>query len=516
MKRIISILLILFVAFEINAQTTKPVNSNYLINQGVSPRVLDFAANSALQDGRFKEDVQITVTTGGQEEVYKLHSIYDPSYKYGLDTRFVIDGDQATKKDVKMLSDAIKNLHHFSRLVEQYLYDESTLNLVKSENGKVIFEYYYRNVAVDPSMKHIKRLKGYIHFQDGVLDYVELVNTKPLNKGLDNFRRIVHFERAGNGGGYVVINVTESYDVRNGKEDVNLVIESITTEFADDEGNVLYVNEEANNDNHIENPDTLSVKLGGVLPLMSKPATKLGYKLPRPVGVNALLHLQEQELQFTGLSIGMNGGDMTSLSDVFLMKDSRLSETTVAYKVKADAWILPFFNVMALAGKAESSINGDLVLTDDIKALLGILGMDAPDAINIKTNVSADLYGIGGTFAGGVSNFNFTLSGQYILANTPSVGVTTNVYTVTGMVGYMLPFGMNIMGGTQGQFYEPGMGGSIDLGEGNNLDFLVDFEPRRWNFFGGVYKGFGKHWEISMQVGMGARKSLTTMLGYRF
>ena len=59
-----------------------------------------------------------------------------------------------------------------------------------------------------------------------------------------------------------------------------------------------------------------------------------------------------------------------------------------------------------------------------------------------------------------------------------------------------------------------GMGGSIDLGEGNNLDFLVDFEPQRWNFFGGVYKGFGKHWEMTMQIGLGDRKSLTTMLGY--
>ena len=60
------------------------------------------------------------------------------------------------------------------------------------------------------------------------------------------------------------------------------------------------------------------------------------------------------------------------------------------------------------------------------------------------------------------------------------------------------------------------MGGSINLIEDNNLDFLVDFEPQRWNFFGGVYKGFGKHWEMKMQIGLGGRKSLTTMLGYRF
>ncbi|MGI9513056.1 MAG: hypothetical protein ACR2OL_09165, partial [Anderseniella sp.] len=497
-----------------NSDFNEPVNTNYLINQGVSPRVLDFAANSSLQDGSLKENVSVTIRSKEGEDRFQLHSIYDPSYKYGLDIRFVVDGAKTSKKEAKQLSEAIRNLHHFSRLVEQYLYDESTLKTIKNENGEVVLEFYYRNVAVDPSMKHIKRLKGYIHFENGVLNYVELVNTKPLKKGMDNYKRKSYFKRPIDGSGYIVSHIIETYEVGKADDVAQIEVESFTKEFSDVEGNIVFSNDSHNQ--VIENPDTLEVKLGGPLPLMGKPATKFGYRLPRPVGINALLHFQEQELQFTGLSIGMNGGDMVSLSDVFLLDDSNLSQTTAAYQAKADVWVLPFLNIMGLAGRAENSIDGNLVLTDEIKALMGILGIDAPDDIPIQTDVSANLFGVGATLAAGLSDFNFTLSGQYILAHTPDVNVTTNVFTATAMVGYMLPFGMNVMGGTQGQFYEPGMGGSIDLGDGNNLDFLVEFEPKRWNFFGGVYKGFGKHWEVSMQVGVGPRSSLTTMLGYRF
>ena len=52
MKKVAIFLIIAAMTFVSKAQTTDPLNSNYLINQGVSPRVLDFAANSSLQDGR--------------------------------------------------------------------------------------------------------------------------------------------------------------------------------------------------------------------------------------------------------------------------------------------------------------------------------------------------------------------------------------------------------------------------------------------------------------------------------
>ena len=252
MKKVALFLIIATMTLASKAQTTDPLNSNYLINQGVSPRVLDFAANSSLQDGSMKENVSVTVKSEGKEEVFQLHSIYDPSYEYGLDLRFVVDQEATSKKDAKKLSEAIKNLHHFSRLVEQYLYDESTLKTIKDENGEVVLEFFYRNVAVDPSMKHIKKLKGYIHFQDGILEYVELVNVKPLKGDMDNFSRKAYFERPGDGSGYIVTHVIETYDIKEKGETLGVEVESFTKEFSDLDGKIVY-----SNDSHtqiIENP----------------------------------------------------------------------------------------------------------------------------------------------------------------------------------------------------------------------------------------------------------------------
>ena len=503
---------------DVTAQTASPVNSNYLIARGVSPRVLDFAANSVLQDGRFNEDIILTVELpDGETNTYEFQSIYDQAYTDGMDMRFVVDGAKATRADIKLLTDALKELHTYGRLVEQYLYDEGSLELISDENGVVVFEYDYRKTSLDPSMAQLKRLRGRVQFTNGDLDFVEVFNTRPLKNNIDDYTRRVYFQEPSPGGGHFVARVVETYTARHDGQPVQLTVEVTTTEYANAKGEILYSSPTADLVQSFEMPDTISVRLGGLFPLFGKPATKLGYQLPRPVGVSGLVHLQAQQLQFTGLSIGLNGGELIRLSDVFLLEESSLEETTSAYSVKGDLWVFPFLNVMAMVGYADNKVNGELVLTDEIKALLGILGVeDVPDAIPIIVDTNANLFSLGGTLAGGIDNFNGTLNYQGILANVPDVNATTIAHAATAMVGYMTPFGMNIMGGIQGQWYDPAIGGSIDLDPGNSLEFNVEFEPSTWNFFGGIYHGFAKHWEVTVQLGVGPRSSLTTMLGYRF
>ena len=77
MKKVAIFLIIATMTFVSQAQTTDPLNSNYLINQGVSPRVLDFAANSSLQDGSMKENVSVTVRYEGKEKAFQLQSTND-------------------------------------------------------------------------------------------------------------------------------------------------------------------------------------------------------------------------------------------------------------------------------------------------------------------------------------------------------------------------------------------------------------------------------------------------------
>ncbi len=499
------------------AQDVDPINSNYLIAQGVSPRVLDFAANSVLQDGRFSEDVVVRLEVAdGSTQEFRFQTIYDPSYTEGMDMRFVVDGATATQSDIKLLSDVLKELHQYGRLVEQYLYDENSLRLVSNENGVVVFEYDYDRTDLDPSMQQLKRLRGRVQFRDGELDFVELFNTRPLKNNVDDYTKRVYFREPSPGGGHFVARVVETYSARYGGQPTQVTVEVTTTEYADAQGEIVYRGSGPVGGS-FERPDTVSVRLGGLFPIFGKPATKLGYQLPRPFGISGLLHLQGQELQFTGLALGINGGELINLSDLFLLEESTLEETTRAYSVKADLWVFPFLNVMAMIGYAENSVNGSLVLTDEIKALLGLVGVeDVPDAIPIVTDVSANLVSFGPTLAGGIDDFNVSVNYQAIYARVNDVNATTWAHALTGLLGYMTSFGMNIMVGAQGQWYDPTIGGSIDLGGTETLDFAVDFQPKNWNFFGGIYQGFAKHWEITMQVGVGGRSSLTTMLGYRF
>ena len=139
------------------AQKTHPVNSNYLIEHGVSPRILDFAASDLLQDGSYSQNVVIDVNDGSSTKQYKMQVIYDPTYQEGMDVRIVFDPSTVSKADAKELEKLVEKSHSFSRMSRNYLYDESTLKIIKDENGEVVLEYYYQNRDIEPYLKSIKK-----------------------------------------------------------------------------------------------------------------------------------------------------------------------------------------------------------------------------------------------------------------------------------------------------------------------------------------------------------------------
>ena len=103
-KKILSSIIIAILANCILlAQNGSPVNSNYLIEHGVSPRVLDAAAYSLLQDGSFESLVTIIKNENDETKEIECSIIYDPEYKYGMDIRVVLNTDSIDKKDIKVL-----------------------------------------------------------------------------------------------------------------------------------------------------------------------------------------------------------------------------------------------------------------------------------------------------------------------------------------------------------------------------------------------------------------------------
>ena len=60
-----------------------------------------------------------------------------------MDIRIVVDGNNVTKEDKKFLTKLIERNHSFSRMSRNYLYDESTLKVIKNEGDEIVLEYYY-------------------------------------------------------------------------------------------------------------------------------------------------------------------------------------------------------------------------------------------------------------------------------------------------------------------------------------------------------------------------------------
>ncbi len=517
--------LALLFQFNIYAQDAPPVNSNYLIENGISPRVLDAAASSYMQDGSFTEDVIIKVNKEGDKREYNVILIYDPFYNDGMDIRIINKSTKLSKKELKALKKYIEKSHFLSRMSEQYLYDETSLRTIKNDGNNIVLEFYYKKKDIEPYLKYIKRIKGEIYISNGNLKKVVLTNFKPLQNNIVDYSKEVYFVKAKEGG-YIISSVSEKIVAeKSGKKEVVEIITNIL-DYKDPNGNSLSWENQKKTTIEYDKENLITVGLGGTLPFLGKEATKMGYKLPRPVGLDVFVYAHDQQMDFTALQVGFDGGNMVNLENLFALKESSVSQSTFMPLAKADVWIFPFLNVMAIVGGGQNRLDGELVINEDLRDFInGLPGFiidipNVPYAIPIKSNITSEVYGGGATLAGGIADFNISVNYQLMFTKIVEANTTNMVNVVTPMVGYMSPFGVNFMAGAQGQFYNTNITGFIELtdkdGNVHKLDYQVDFKPIQWNAIVGLYKSFAKHWEMSLQAGFGQRTSITAIFGYRF
>jgi hypothetical protein len=347
-----------------------------------------------------------------------------------------------------------------------------------------------------------------------------------MKKHIVEFQRIVRYARVLQGG-YIVTSIKETASYKKGNKVKNYESLSQILNYTDKSGKELtWINKKARPPVEKLLSDTIDVKLGGPLPLLGKEAIKLGYQLPRPIGVAGFVYAHDQLMEFTGLQVALDGGNMVDLNNIFALNKSKVTQSSDIYLAKADVWVFPFLNIMAIVGGGVNDLNGKLMINEDLRDFLnGLPGWiidipNLPESAPINTSVKSEIYGGGATLAGAVGNFNITLNYQLMFTKMIEANTTNMIHIVTPMVGYMLPFGINIMAGGQGQFYNTQLTGFFDFedteGFTHRIDYIVDFEPIKWNAILGVYKGFSKHLEMSVQIGFGQRASVTAVFGYRF
>jgi len=514
------------------AQNKLPVNSNLLIEYGISPKVLDAALSSTLQEGSFKEKINVVRKQGDSINNIDIVLIYDPSYKDGIDIQIGFKKEDKDFFKKKELLKFMQELHTFSRKSKSYLYDENSLKIESVSGDEVILNFLYDQAKLEPEMKYAKKLKGKIFLKNKELVKVELTNIdriKFLNHKVEpgNLTSTVFFKRTINNGGHIETSSTDVFNYEHKGKKVEITLTSETFEYKDANGTAIAWSEKPE-DINTENLEIVSKSLGGALPIFGKGALKLGYKLPRPIGVNIFTHFQSQTLKLNDIKVGFNGGELRDVSSLVNFDASSVPQTSLIESFRADVWIFPFLNISGMVGKGQNRLDGQIYLSDELKDalrkygwLIGIDKEDVPDFFPIQSELTSITWGGGATLAGGVGNFNLSLSYQIAWAKVLEVNTNKFAQVINPSLGYRIPSnGVNIMVGAQGQFYNTVTAGSIKLpnpnGANNTLDFAVNFKPITWNAIVGVYAPVTDHFDISLQSGWGDRRSLTAILGYRF
>ena len=512
-------------------QETLPVNSNLLIEYGISPKVLDAALSSTLQEGSFKDKVHMIHDEGDVVKKADFIFIYDPKYKDGIDIQIAYHKDSIGYLESKKLVKLMQQMHSFSRKSKSYLYDEKSLKVVSMKDDEIVLSFLYHADKLEPELKYGKKATGLIYIKNKELVKVELTNTKPIKflgqkVAANEYSSTIYYRRTPNGGHIEASSVDRIIYTKKGKK-IETTINSETVEYKDANGIALNWEEKPATVS-TANMEILEKSLGWALPIYGKGAAKLGYKLPRPIGVNAFVHFQSQTLKLNDIKVGFNGGELRDVSSLVNFDASSVPQTSQIENFRADVWIFPFLNLSAMVGTGKNRLDGKIYLSDELIStlekygwLIGIDKDDVPEFIPIQSELTSITYGGGATLAGGIGNFNLSLTYQIAWASVLEVNTKKFAQVINPSIGYRLPTsGVNIMAGAQGQFYNTLTAGSIKLpnpdGPNNSLDFAVNFKPIVWNFIAGVYAPVTDHFDISIQSGWGQRRSLTAVLGYRF
>lgn len=243
------------------------------------------------------------------------------------------------------------------------------------------------------------------------------------------------------------------------------------------------------------------------LPLFRQKAIKNGIFLPWPYGLTLSGIAFTEKLELDKLSIKLANGD-TIDGKAFgeFVKPRDLDVTN--YSVRFDAWIFPFLNLYALAGKTEVDLN------------LKLLEQDTS-----TFDESRNSYGGGAVLAGGYGVLFAMVDIRYTQTDLSlsTEGATT--------LATLLRVGWNgKLGSANGAVWAGAMRQDIDL----TLDVRASDFPQAPPVLAGAEievemsssKGFtplvgtrwdiSTHWDFSVEYSFGDRDYLTGTLGYRF
>lgn len=289
-----------------------------------------------------------------------------------------------------------------------------------------------------------------------------------------------------------------------------------------------------------ESPDPARRVWGRALPFLAQQVIDLGFDLPNPYGVALVGARLRQDLVLDGLEVSVDGGDRQPIDWVDFGQPSAEQS---AVQAKLDAWVLPFMNVYAIAGKIDGKAKLELGVPGD--ELLGFLGLGVlcdpplgPPAEICRRTLSTEArlkyngnnVGVGINLAMGWDRFFVTLPITYVWSDVNLVDTTIEALNISPRIGVTGDVGeMGVIAAFIGATY---LDANIDLtgsfafdtsgvpglGDSTTLDFKINQRNKdKWNYLVGANWDVSKHWSVMVEAGVGgSRENLITGFTYRW
>ncbi len=226
-----------------------------------------------------------------------------------------------------------------------------------------------------------------------------------------------------------------------------------------------------------------------------------GHKMPMKWGVGFTIYNQTQPYDIVNLMVPLAGLDIGAAEDL------TIENNTDSYHFKFDYWLAPFLNVYLLGGYIDGTTNVKLSDVD--------LGL--PIRLNdIRIDYSGIMYGGGLTLAFGGKGWFTTLT--YDITRTDLDVTTSSVqgWVLTPRVGLVFG-GAAVWVGAMYQQAEETHEGIWEMPYIGQVPYYVELQQSKpWNYQIGMIAGLSEHWNLTLEGGVGSRKSVLANLEYRF
>lgn len=259
------------------------------------------------------------------------------------------------------------------------------------------------------------------------------------------------------------------------------------------------------------------------LPIWEEKARERGYELPLPLGLAANAFAARHNFDVPTVTIGGSGGGLLNIGGLAHIENAEITET--AWTTRFDTWVFPFLDVYAIAGYVDG--RADIELRP---AALPI----SPARLDLNLNFEGPTVGLGGTLAAGfkpivdrptivfgLADLNFTrtfldfdqvvesLDPVDVVVFSSRLGVRERLLKESAL-GEV--YG-SVWGGAMYQGVQEVMTGRLGI---LDLNFRADVHAvNPWSTIVGGRLELGKHTELTIEAGIGDRRSLMLELAIR-